>query len=265
MTSGTDRSAIDLLTDEAVRWMAEDEHARRDPAGELWAFGLATFIDGVPITPRGYDVSEEFDAGLVVATDGGTEQTESEEWAGSPSLRCHAEVDRQLYEQYGRPSSPYYLKCLHCGHCEELGSLYEADANARRYAGVHGGLDEVEAQIVVTDSCGRELFRHHSMHTPAHQPEACPQCETPRDDDRVACPDCGHIPEDDRLEPDDGLRADGGARFAYSMMTDNWYRVTEYEDLGDGQIKAKSKEKVDREEVPQDVLDATTERGDRDE
>lgn len=58
---------------------------------------------------------------------------------------------------------------------------------------------------------------------------------------------------------------DGGARFGYSMMTDTWYRVTEYDDLGDGQIRAKSKEKVPREEVPQDVLDATTERSDRDE
>lgn len=51
-----------------------------------------------------------------------------------------------------------------------------------------------------------------------------------------------------------------GERFAYSLMTDTWYRVTEWDNLGDGQIEAKSKEEVDRSEVPQDVLDATTER-----
>lgn len=51
-----------------------------------------------------------------------------------------------------------------------------------------------------------------------------------------------------------------GERFAYSLMTDKWYRVTDWDELDDGQIKAKDKEEVDRSEVPQDVLDATKER-----
>lgn len=50
-------------------------------------------------------------------------------------------------------------------------------------------------------------------------------------------------------------------RYAYSALTDTWYRVTEYEELGDGQIRAKSKEEVPREDVPQRWLDATEERG----
>lgn len=49
-------------------------------------------------------------------------------------------------------------------------------------------------------------------------------------------------------------------RFAYSLMTDTWYRVTEWDELADGQIQAKEKEEVDRSAVPEDVLDATTER-----
>ncbi len=49
-------------------------------------------------------------------------------------------------------------------------------------------------------------------------------------------------------------------RYGYSRMTDTWYRVTEWDDLGDGKIRAKSKEPVDREDVPQEWLEATDER-----
>lgn len=52
-------------------------------------------------------------------------------------------------------------------------------------------------------------------------------------------------------------------RYAYSLLTDTWYRVSEWEDLGDGKIQAKGKVEVPREEVPQEWLDATVERGDR--
>jgi len=50
-------------------------------------------------------------------------------------------------------------------------------------------------------------------------------------------------------------------RYGYSRLTDTWYRVTDWEDLGDGKIQAKSKEEVPREEVPQEWLNATEERG----
>jgi len=50
-----------------------------------------------------------------------------------------------------------------------------------------------------------------------------------------------------------------GERYAYSEVTNTWYRVTEWDGLGDGKIQAKEKEPVDRDEVPQDVLEATDE------
>jgi hypothetical protein len=53
-------------------------------------------------------------------------------------------------------------------------------------------------------------------------------------------------------------------RYAYSRMTDTWYIVHEWEDVGDGKIRAKSKEPVDRENVPQEWIEATNE-GDADE
>lgn len=39
--------------------------------------------------------------------------------------------------------------------------------------------------------------------------------------------------------------------YAHSELTDTWYRVTDYEEAGPGgKIVAKSKEEVDREDVP---------------
>jgi len=43
-------------------------------------------------------------------------------------------------------------------------------------------------------------------------------------------------------------------RYAKSPMTGDYYRVTEYEDLGDGKIQAREKEQVDREDVPDEWL-----------
>lgn len=41
--------------------------------------------------------------------------------------------------------------------------------------------------------------------------------------------------------------------YARSPMTDTWYRVTDYEEAGPGgKIVAKSKEEVEREEVPEE-------------
>jgi len=49
-------------------------------------------------------------------------------------------------------------------------------------------------------------------------------------------------------------------RYGYSRLTDTWYQVTDWKDLGDGKIRAKSKEKVRREDVPQKWIEATDER-----
>jgi len=48
-------------------------------------------------------------------------------------------------------------------------------------------------------------------------------------------------------------------RYGYSKLTDTWYLLHDWEDLGDGKLRAKSKEEVPREEVPQEWLEATDE------
>jgi len=53
-------------------------------------------------------------------------------------------------------------------------------------------------------------------------------------------------------------------QYGYSRLTDTWYRVTDWEDLGGGKIKAKSKKEVSREDVPQEWIEATKERSDTD-
>jgi hypothetical protein len=47
------------LADETLDWMAEAPMGQReDVADEVWGFALATFVDGVPISPRGFDESD---------------------------------------------------------------------------------------------------------------------------------------------------------------------------------------------------------------
>jgi len=41
-----------------------------------------------------------------------------------------------------------------------------------------------------------------------------------------------------------------GERYARSDLTGNWYRVTAWEELGDGKIVAHEKEEVEESEVP---------------
>lgn len=52
----------------------------------------------------------------------------------------------------------------------------------------------------------------------------------------------------------------GNVRYGYSRMTDTWYRVYAWKNLGDGKIQAKSKEEVSRDDVPQRWLDAVDEK-----
>jgi len=69
------------------------------------------------------------------------------------------------------------------------------------------------------------------------------------------------VPDYSEVATDGGCSVDTGTeRYCYSRLTDSWYRVTDWEDLGDGQIRAKSKDEVDREEVPQKWIEATDER-----
>ena len=50
-------SAVTDLARETIDWMADDP-TREDVADEVWAFTLATYVDGRAVTPFGYDVTE---------------------------------------------------------------------------------------------------------------------------------------------------------------------------------------------------------------
>jgi hypothetical protein len=54
--------------------------------------------------------------------------------------------------------------------------------------------------------------------------------------------------------------AENGDRFAYSRLTDTWYRVYDYEHVEGEKIIANGKKEIPREDVPAACLEATTER-----
>lgn len=56
--------------------------------------------------------------------------------------------------------------------------------------------------------------------------------------------------------------AGGDERYGYSPVTDQWYLVTDWIDLGDGEMQAESKVPVERDEVPEEWLGAVDERPD---
>ena len=56
---GEQQPLVYELADETMNWVAEAPMGQReDVRREVWAFALATFVDGTPITPRGFDESE---------------------------------------------------------------------------------------------------------------------------------------------------------------------------------------------------------------
>jgi len=63
--AASNTSLVDELASETIDWMADDR-SKPDAAGDLWAFTLATYIDGTPITPRGFDVSAKFGSGRCI-------------------------------------------------------------------------------------------------------------------------------------------------------------------------------------------------------
>lgn len=57
----TDRSLVYELASETMDWMAAAPMGKReDVSDKVWAYSLATFVDGVPVTPQGYDESHQF-------------------------------------------------------------------------------------------------------------------------------------------------------------------------------------------------------------
>ncbi len=59
MSASGNRSLVSILADETLFWMGNDP-TKPDCSDELWAFALGTFVNGTPITPRGYDVNDKF-------------------------------------------------------------------------------------------------------------------------------------------------------------------------------------------------------------
>lgn len=110
----------------------------------------------------------------------------------------HAVGEYQMYKEHGRPTGPYYMKCLGCDAVYEKTTLPDADHETRYHFGYHSGILGEEVEIVVTDNTGRELWRHHSIHR--SDSATCDVCEEPLGGrDRVSCPNCGSIPEEARL------------------------------------------------------------------
>lgn len=83
----------------------------------------------------------------------------------------------------------------------------------------------------------------------------CRECEDGGGYGHGTSPTDGYVDDLEAAEPGD-LLPDGGqcvddtARYGKSPVTGQWYRVTEWEDVGDGKMVAKSKEPVDEDEVP---------------
>lgn len=83
--------------------------------------------------------------------------------------------------------------------------------------------------------------------SPSVECSSCGRQQT-RSGRRARCEECGaYLPEP--------------PVYAFSRTTETWYLVDDYESAGDGRIVAKSKQAVDREDVPQEWLDAVDEGG----
>jgi hypothetical protein len=125
---------------------------------------------------------------------------------GKPDEPMYARYEYRLYKRYGRPSSPYHIKCLACNEIyEPVDDLSDADHAIRRHAGYHGGWENEDAEIVLLSDNGRELTRFHAIHTAEKQYEVdeggCPNCQSRIPVDRISCPECSFIPEEARLKP----------------------------------------------------------------
>jgi hypothetical protein len=118
-------------------------------------------------------------------------------------LRDKAAAERDYHDRHGRPAKPFTVICTACDDMwtTDGDELLLVSNDVRRHAGYHGGLKEEQAELIVTDSTGRELFRHHAINDPDLMPpgERCESCGEPVAADRIACSECGHIPKEARL------------------------------------------------------------------
>lgn len=117
MKGGVDRSLVGQLASETLLWMADEPRQREDVADEVWAFALSTFVDGVPITPLGYDDSGAFSS-PPIATDGGTTADGVSRYAsaadGSPVVRC-----RNCGHEESMASRPHNPSVRDCPDCDD--------------------------------------------------------------------------------------------------------------------------------------------------
>jgi hypothetical protein len=77
----------------------------------------------------------------------------------------------------------------------------DADHDARYHAGYHSGLKEEDAEVIVLERNGRELFRFHAFFQEEHYERlsTCDNCDEQLPEGRVSCPECGYIPTEERL------------------------------------------------------------------
>lgn len=59
------------------------------------------------------------------------------------------------------------------------------------------------------------------------------------------------IEEQERVGTDNGHPVFEGVRYGYSKLTGNWYRMSKWQDRGDGRVRAIRKEEIDESEAPE--------------
>jgi DNA-directed RNA polymerase subunit RPC12/RpoP len=87
-------------------------------------------------------------------------------------------------------------------------------------------------------------------------PIECPDCDAPLEVVVEMAPSDALGVEmwvEDRHQQDDDVET--GIRYAKSLQTGTYYRVTKWVDHGDGNIRPREKHEVDREDVPQKWLE----------
>lgn len=61
------------------------------------------------------------------------------------------------------------------------------------------------------------------------------------------------IVEEEQVGTSNGYPLMEGVRYGRSPITENWYKMTRWEDRGDGNVRAISKQEVDQNEVEEAI------------
>jgi len=63
------------------------------------------------------------------------------------------------------------------------------------------------------------------------------------------------VEEQERAGTENGYPVFEGVRYGRSPMTGNWYRMSRWEDRGDGHVRAIQKEEIDESEAPEPPME----------